>query len=262
MCQFAPYYDPEIGRFITEDSYWGKDADPLSLNLYTYCYNNPIIFTDPSGHIIKPGYDMFYRDTLDLFVGIGSGILETYSYGVSNNGDEYYLRNNEVMYLTGKLVGNFLGGLGGVLEVGGGGAYIVGTGGVGAIAGGTVVVGHGATVIGSSYGAFSANYIKLAEANGGKLDKSGHAEIRDKQGRPVSEANRDLQNAKQSDILKQDDGRWIIRGSKGRIHVVDSNRTHITSFTNTNANTLKRIEEGVWNRPTIKQLDEFKKLFP
>ena len=47
----ARYYDPEIGRFITEDSYWGKDNEPLSLNLYTYCYSNPINRFDPSGHI-------------------------------------------------------------------------------------------------------------------------------------------------------------------------------------------------------------------
>ncbi|OPX41900.1 tRNA(Glu)-specific nuclease WapA precursor [Ruminiclostridium hungatei] len=47
----ARYYDPTIGRFITEDSYWGKDSDPLSLNLYTYCGNNPINYIDPSGHL-------------------------------------------------------------------------------------------------------------------------------------------------------------------------------------------------------------------
>jgi RHS repeat-associated protein len=46
----ARYYDPEIGQFITEDSYWGKDSDPLSLNLYTYCYNNGVNYYDPSGH--------------------------------------------------------------------------------------------------------------------------------------------------------------------------------------------------------------------
>jgi RHS repeat-associated protein len=46
----ARYYDPTIGRFITEDSYTGKDSDPLSLNLYTYCSNNPIAFFDPTGH--------------------------------------------------------------------------------------------------------------------------------------------------------------------------------------------------------------------
>lgn len=46
----ARYYDPEIGRFITEDSYLGKDNDPLSLNLYTYCHNDGVNYIDPSGH--------------------------------------------------------------------------------------------------------------------------------------------------------------------------------------------------------------------
>jgi len=41
----ARYYDPQIGRFL--------QIDPIvyveSLNLYTYCGNNPIIRTDPKG---------------------------------------------------------------------------------------------------------------------------------------------------------------------------------------------------------------------
>ncbi len=46
----ARYYDPTIGRFLSEDTYIGQATDPLSLNLYTYCSNNPINFTDPTGH--------------------------------------------------------------------------------------------------------------------------------------------------------------------------------------------------------------------
>ncbi len=46
----ARYYDPSIGRFISEDSYRGKAEDPLSLNLYTYCSGNPVNFIDPTGH--------------------------------------------------------------------------------------------------------------------------------------------------------------------------------------------------------------------
>ena len=33
----ARYYSLVIGRFITEDTYRGKENDPLSLNLYVYC---------------------------------------------------------------------------------------------------------------------------------------------------------------------------------------------------------------------------------
>ncbi len=46
----ARYYDPAQGRFISEDSFEGKIADPLSLNLYTYCYNNPVMYVDNSGN--------------------------------------------------------------------------------------------------------------------------------------------------------------------------------------------------------------------
>ncbi|QSX04823.1 RHS repeat protein [Sedimentibacter sp. zth1] len=46
----ARYYDSKIARFITEDSYRGNANDPLSLNVYTYCHNEPIMYTDPTGH--------------------------------------------------------------------------------------------------------------------------------------------------------------------------------------------------------------------
>ena len=46
----ARFYDPYLGRFTTEDSYWGEDENPLSLNLYTYCANDPVRYVDPSGH--------------------------------------------------------------------------------------------------------------------------------------------------------------------------------------------------------------------
>lgn len=52
----ARYYDPYIGRFVSEDMYRGEDNNPLSLNLYTYTHNDPINFWDPSGHAaIKKG---------------------------------------------------------------------------------------------------------------------------------------------------------------------------------------------------------------
>ncbi|WP_289804810.1 RHS repeat-associated core domain-containing protein, partial [Dubosiella newyorkensis] len=41
----ARFYNPVIGRFIQEDTYYGD-----GLNLYTYCHNNPVGYIDPSGH--------------------------------------------------------------------------------------------------------------------------------------------------------------------------------------------------------------------
>lgn len=44
------YYDPKVASFMNEDTYKGDLSDPLSLNLYTYVSNNPIIYYDPMGH--------------------------------------------------------------------------------------------------------------------------------------------------------------------------------------------------------------------
>jgi len=46
----ARYYDPRIGRFINEDTNKGDINNPSSLNLYTYCWGNPILYIDYNGH--------------------------------------------------------------------------------------------------------------------------------------------------------------------------------------------------------------------
>jgi len=46
----ARYYDPETGRFITQDPLGFK----AGINFYAYVYNNPIRFNDPSG-LFSPG---------------------------------------------------------------------------------------------------------------------------------------------------------------------------------------------------------------
>jgi RHS repeat-associated protein len=51
------YYDSKIARFLSEDTYTGDPNDPLSLNLYTYCQNNPIMYWDPTGHYLYTTYD-------------------------------------------------------------------------------------------------------------------------------------------------------------------------------------------------------------
>jgi len=47
----ARYYDPTIGRFISPDNIVSNPFNPQSLNRYSYCLNNPLEYTDPTGHI-------------------------------------------------------------------------------------------------------------------------------------------------------------------------------------------------------------------
>ena len=45
------YYDPKTCRFITIDDISYLDPDSVNgLNLYAYCLNNPIMYTDPDGN--------------------------------------------------------------------------------------------------------------------------------------------------------------------------------------------------------------------
>ena len=56
------YYQPTTGRFLTADTIHsvsrkmpnGQElVDPLSLNLYTYCHNNPVMYIDENGHWVQ-----------------------------------------------------------------------------------------------------------------------------------------------------------------------------------------------------------------
>ena len=46
----ARYYDATIGRFISPDTVIQNPANPQTLNRYSYCVNNPLNRTDPTGH--------------------------------------------------------------------------------------------------------------------------------------------------------------------------------------------------------------------
>ncbi|MGC5324655.1 RHS repeat domain-containing protein [Brevibacillus sp. SYSU BS000544] len=99
----ARYYDPKVGRFITEDTYKGQVDNPLSLNLYTYAWNNPSRYTDPSGHApdwiedriawTKLNWILFNQYKLSIFRSDAyytiSSAFENYSDHIHNVGSKY-----------------------------------------------------------------------------------------------------------------------------------------------------------------------------
>ncbi len=54
----ARFYDALIGRFLSADSIVPGASNPQALNRYSYVFNNPLKYVDPSGHdlMIVPGY--------------------------------------------------------------------------------------------------------------------------------------------------------------------------------------------------------------
>jgi RHS repeat-associated protein len=45
----ARYYDPDVGRFITQDSYLGRESEPPSLHRYLYAGGRPTYYVDEDG---------------------------------------------------------------------------------------------------------------------------------------------------------------------------------------------------------------------
>jgi len=63
---YKRWYDPAIGRFISQDPLAGHLSDPQSLNPYIYTENTPTTYTDPTGQFI----------IIDTLIGaaVGAGI--------------------------------------------------------------------------------------------------------------------------------------------------------------------------------------------
>ena len=81
----ARYYRPVTGRFTQMDSVWSASytlpneqnvINPLSLNLYTYCYNNPIYYNDRTGaapDVVQWWKDVTRRGEADWFLLVTLG---------------------------------------------------------------------------------------------------------------------------------------------------------------------------------------------
>ena len=54
----ARYYDPALGRFVQADTIVPNLANPQDLNRYAYVRNNPLKYTDPSGHWLDTVIDI------------------------------------------------------------------------------------------------------------------------------------------------------------------------------------------------------------
>ena len=48
----ARLYDPLLGRFLSPDPYIQDPDNPQNFNRYSYCLNNPLKYTDPSGKFV------------------------------------------------------------------------------------------------------------------------------------------------------------------------------------------------------------------
>ncbi len=51
----ARFYEPTLGRWLSEDPVQDRQFEPASLNFYNYASNNPVLFIDPTGTVEGEG---------------------------------------------------------------------------------------------------------------------------------------------------------------------------------------------------------------
>jgi len=71
-------YDPLLGRFLSPDNYVQLPDFSQNYNRYTYCLNNPLIYTDPSGELIG---ELIYIAAMTYFGGVQANFMHAANTG-------------------------------------------------------------------------------------------------------------------------------------------------------------------------------------
>ncbi len=247
----ARYYDPTNGRFIQQDGWsYLNYNDPLSLNLYSYCSNNPIRYIDLSGTTAK-----------DILSGLISALDENLTDGfvkwviskIKNiNGD--YLYESEYDYYLGRVIGDAISVAIGaymtatgimtiISSISGGAAVTVGTGGAGAI-GGVAICIEG-VALGAATAELGASIVLAAAGNFGN-DLSNMLSASDK----ISSSKKDLKPLDDK-YLKNNgiDPHDFIREILKELDVKDKNISHYDILRNPVTKELYLVPKG--NMPAI-----------
>jgi RHS repeat-associated protein len=78
-------YDPQIGRFLSTDNYVQEPTNSQNFNRYSYCLNNPLKYTDPSGEwaLLDDGIAMLVGGVLNLGANLLQGNVHSFWQGLS-----------------------------------------------------------------------------------------------------------------------------------------------------------------------------------
>ncbi len=150
------YYDPELGRFISPDTMEYLNPNNINgLNLYCYCNNNPVNYSDGSGH--SPEWWQWILSGLSLVAGIACCLIpggQVFGVGLIVSGASGLISNTmDAVGLDGKMTSLISSGL-----------SIV----AGAILCFTPFAGIGASLIGQGVTGIAGGYI--SEAVGGSFE--------------------------------------------------------------------------------------------
>ncbi|MCP4125987.1 MAG: hypothetical protein GY753_02855, partial [Gammaproteobacteria bacterium] len=147
----ARWYDPALGRFLQADTIVPEPGNPQNLNRYSYVGNNPLKYSDPTGH------DLI--DALDFLSGFVIELASANAWMSPQAQEALAVQPNEPWPMTaGRHAGNIVAIAQGATEItggsgmAGGGAAVCLTGalcaaGVPVAAAGVTLVAHGGSVV-------------------------------------------------------------------------------------------------------------------
>ena len=75
-------YDPVLGRFFSPDNYVQAPTDSQNFNRYSYCLNNPLKYTDPTGEWF--GIDDLIAFGVGAIIGYVSNGIKTGNWGLKS----------------------------------------------------------------------------------------------------------------------------------------------------------------------------------
>ena len=90
------YYNPKMGRFISADGVINGNGDLLGYNLYAYCSNNPVMYSDISGEGLLTWIKNAWTDTKNA-------AIDAYNY-VTNDSETVVLNAKYVAFYKGRVV--------------------------------------------------------------------------------------------------------------------------------------------------------------
>jgi len=96
-------YDPEISRFLSPDPFIQDPYNLLNYNRYTYCLNNPLKYSDPTGFIAQmedpPEVNMQNASWLKYIpYGFYSGLYNDYEIGPTSGGSQIIEPPNKITW--------------------------------------------------------------------------------------------------------------------------------------------------------------------
>ncbi len=141
----ARLYDPVLGRFLSADTVVSGPGNMQNFNRYSYVNNNPLIYTDPTGHFI------FTIGAAMLIGALVGGI----SAGIQSNWD-----------FSAVMVGAFVGAVAGAAGFGAGG--MAANSALGATIGGNLAGG----IVGGAAAGATAGFLGTMASGGGKFFKN------------------------------------------------------------------------------------------